>query len=134
MIIGIGIDVVRIDRIERALENFGGRFRNRVFTGREQRHADRFADFPGYYAKRWAAKEACAKALGTGMRSGVAWRCIEIESRPGGMPVLILHGAAQARLRSMTPEGCEVRIHVSMTDDRPVASAVVVIEAAPQEI
>ena len=133
MIIGIGIDVVRIDRIERALENFGDRFRNRIFTRREQSHADRFHDFPGYYAKRWAAKEACAKALGTGMREGVAWRNIEVESKPGGMPALKLHGAAQARLRSLVPEGFIFLTHLSMTDDRPVASAIVIFEARPLE-
>ncbi|MDE0307192.1 MAG: holo-ACP synthase [Albidovulum sp.] len=133
MIIGIGIDVVRIDRIERVLEHFGDRFRHRVFTVREQRRADGFNDFPGYYAKRWAAKEACAKALGTGMRKGVAWRNIEVESRPGGMPTLKLHGAALARLQYLTPRGCKFHTHLSMTDDRPVASAIVVIEALPRK-
>ncbi len=131
MILGIGNDVVNIARIEAVLERHGDRFRSRIYTQGELALARRMADSAGMLAKRWAAKEACTKALGTGMTRGVALRDIEVKSKPGNPPVLELHGGALARLRKMLPPGCQPRIHLSMSDDRPSASAVVVIEAVP---
>ncbi|MEX0280732.1 MAG: holo-ACP synthase [Arenibacterium sp.] len=132
MILGIGTDLANIDRIAGTLERFGDRFRNRVFTDIEQRKAERRADTPGTYAKRWAAKEACSKALGTGLRMGIAWKDMSVRNMRTGQPVMEVTGWAKARLDEMTPEGHEAIIHVTLTDDHPWAQAVVVIEARPK--
>ena len=131
MIIGIGNDVVSIDRIEAVLARHGDRFRKRVYTEAELALARRMADGGGILAKRWAAKEACTKALGTGLTQGVALRDIEVRTLPGRPPVLSLKGGALRRLNSLVPVGYGPRIHLSMSDDRPSAAAVVVIEAVP---
>ena len=131
MIVGIGIDIVNIDRIAAALERFGDRFRNRVFTLEEQALADGVVDANGVFAKRWAAKEACSKALGTGMRQGVAWRDISIGPVPGGGPRMTLTGKSRDRLLQLIPAGCSAQLHVSMSDDHPWATASVIIEALP---
>ena len=129
MILGIGTDLANIDRIAGTLERFGDRFRNRVFTEVEQRKAERRADTPGTYAKRWAAKEACSKALGTGLRMGIAWKDMAVSNLRTGQPVMHVTGWAAERLAEMTPEGHEAIIHVTLTDDHPWAQAFVVIEA-----
>ena len=131
MILGIGTDLANIERIERVLDRFGDRFRNRVFTGTEQRRAERRHDVAATYAKRWAAKEACSKALGTGLRMGIAWRDMHVTNLPTGQPVMHVTGWASRRLDRMTPDGHEATIHVTLTDDHPWAHAMVVIEARP---
>ncbi|TDR93719.1 holo-ACP synthase [Enterovirga rhinocerotis] len=131
MILGIGSDLCDIRRIERSLERFGERFTHRIFTELERRRSDRRANRAPSYARRFAAKEACSKALGTGLRLGVFWRDMEVVNRPGGQPTMRLSGGALERLREMIPEGHEARIHVSLTDDPPLAQAFVVIEAVP---
>ncbi|WP_116086897.1 holo-ACP synthase [Tropicimonas sp. IMCC34011] len=132
MILGIGTDLANIDRIAATLERFGDRFRNRVFTETEQRKAERRRDTAGTYAKRWAAKEACSKALGTGLRMGIAWKDMSVSNLSTGQPVMHLTGWAAERLASMTPEGHEAIVHVTLTDDHPWAQAFVVIEARPR--
>lgn len=131
MILGIGTDLANIDRIARTLDRFGDRFRNRVFTEVEQRKAERRADTPGTYAKRWAAKEACSKALGTGLRMGIAWKDMAVSNLHTGQPVMEVTGWAKARLEEMTPPGHRAVIHVTLTDDHPWAQAFVLIEARP---
>jgi holo-[acyl-carrier protein] synthase len=131
MILGIGTDLANIDRIATTLERFGDRFRNRVFTKDEQRKASRRKDEAGTYAKRWAAKEACSKALGTGLRMGIAWRDMSVSNLKTGQPQMQLTGWAKTRLDQMTPVGHVVHVHVSLTDDHPWAQAFVVIEARP---
>ncbi len=131
MILGIGTDLANIDRIAGTLERFGDRFRNRVFTEVEQRKAERRADTPGTYAKRWAAKEACSKALGTGLRMGIAWKDMSVSNIHTGQPVMHVTGWAERRLREMTPDGHEAVLHVTLTDDHPWAQAIVIIEARP---
>ncbi|SEO01473.1 holo-[acyl-carrier protein] synthase [Salinihabitans flavidus] len=131
MILGIGTDLANIDRVAGTLERFGDRFRNRVFTETEQRKAERRRDTAGTYAKRWAAKEACSKALGTGLRMGIAWKDMSVTNLPTGQPVMHVTGWAEGRLREMTPPGHEAVIHVTLTDDHPWAQAFVVIEARP---
>ncbi|MEL6690651.1 MAG: holo-ACP synthase [Pseudomonadota bacterium] len=131
MILGIGTDLANIERIEKTLERFGDRFRNRVFTDTEQRKAERRADTPGTYAKRWAAKEACSKALGTGLRMGISWKDMAVTNLSSGQPVMHVTGWAAERLKDMTPAGHEAIIHVTLTDDHPWAQAFVVIEARP---
>ena len=131
MIIGVGIDIVLIARIETVLARHGKRFLDRIYTEEEQSLAARMPDPSGVLAKRWAAKEACSKALGTGMRQGVAWRGMGVQSGPGGMPGLVLTGSALSRLEELIPSGFEPAIHLSMSDDRPSATAMVVIEARP---
>ncbi len=131
MILGIGTDLCNIERIERTLDRFGDRFRNRVFTETEQRKAERRADTPGTYAKRWAAKEACSKALGTGLRMGIAWKDMAVTNLRTGQPVMHVTGWAAERLKEMTPPGHTATIHVTLTDDHPWAQAFVVIEALP---
>lgn len=131
MILGIGTDLANIDRIAGTLERFGDRFRNRVFTKTEQHKAERRADVAGTYAKRWAAKEACSKALGTGLRMGIAWKDMAVQNIETGQPIMQVTGWAAARLAEMTPPGHEAIIHVSLTDDYPWAQAYVVIEARP---
>lgn len=131
MILGIGSDLCDIDRIARSIERFGERFTHRIFTEGERRKSDRRAARAASYARRFAAKEACAKALGTGLRAGVFWRDMEVVNLPGGAPTLRLSGGAAARLAGMLPAGHEAVIHVSLTDDPPMAQAFVVIEARP---
>ncbi|KMK65844.1 holo-ACP synthase [Puniceibacterium sp. IMCC21224] len=131
MILGIGTDLTNIDRIAATLDRFGDRFRNRIFTEIEQRKAESRADTPGTYAKRWAAKEACSKALGTGLRMGISWRDMAVENLRTGQPVMAVTGWARTRLNDMTPPGHEAIIHVTLTDDYPWAQAFVVIEARP---
>lgn len=133
MILGIGTDLCNIERIERTLDRFGDRFRNRVFTTREQRRAEsRPYAVAATYAKRWAAKEACSKALGTGLRMGIAWKDMAVKNLHTGQPVMEVTGWAADRLSAMTPPGHEAIIHVTLTDDHPWASAFVVIEAIPR--
>ena len=131
MILGIGSDLIDITRIEKALERFGPRFINRVFTEVEQGKSEGRANRAASYARRFAAKEACAKALGTGLRKGVFWRDMGVMNQPGGQPTLILTGGAKARLDAMTPPGMVARIDLSMTDDPPLAQAIVIISAIP---
>jgi holo-[acyl-carrier protein] synthase len=131
MILGIGSDLCDIRRIERSLERFGDRFTHRVFTAGERARSDRRAARAASYARRFAAKEACSKALGTGMGQGVFWRDMEVVNLPSGRPTMRLTGGALERLRAMTPEGCEAVVHVSLTDDPPMAQAFVVVEARP---
>jgi holo-[acyl-carrier protein] synthase len=129
MILGIGSDLCDIRRIENSLERFGERFTHRIFTAGERAKCDRRATRAASYARRFAAKEACSKALGTGLRLGVFWRDMEVVNLPGGRPTMRLTGGALARLAEMTPPGHEARVHVSLTDDPPLAQAFVVIEA-----
>lgn len=131
MILGIGTDLANIERIQRALDRFGDRFRHRVFTVTEQTRAERMKDPAAVYAKRWAAKEACSKALGTGLRMGIAWKDMAVANLPSGQPVMRVTGWAAERLGQMTPDGHTAMIHVSLTDDHPWAQAHVVIEALP---
>ncbi len=131
MIVGIGSDLCDIRRIERSLERFGERFTHRVFTEGERARSDRRVTRAASYARRFAAKEACSKALGTGLRSGVFWRDMEVVNLPSGQPTLRLSGGAWARLQEMMPAGHDPVIHVSLTDDPPLAQAFVVIEARP---
>ncbi|WP_420342542.1 holo-ACP synthase [Paenirhodobacter sp.] len=131
MILGIGTDLCNIERIAQTLERFGDRFRSRVFTETEIAKAERRADAPGTYAKRWAAKEACSKALGTGLRMGISWKDMAVSNLATGQPVMELTGWAAERLRAMTPPGHESIVHVTLTDDHPWAQAFVVIEARP---
>jgi len=133
MILGIGSDLANIDRIETTLARFGDRFRTRVFTDEEQAKADsRPRAVAATYAKRWAAKEACSKALGTGLRMGIAWKDMAVTNLPTGQPVMHVTGWAAERLRALTPPGYEPVIHVTLTDDHPWAQAFVVIEARPR--
>lgn len=132
MILGIGTDLANIERIQRALDRFGNRFRNRVFTVTEQNRAERMKDPAAVYAKRWAAKEACSKALGTGLRMGIAWKDMAVRNMSTGQPEMEVTGWARERLDQMTPEGYVATIHVSLTDDHPWAQAFVVIEAVPE--
>ncbi len=129
MILGIGADLVDIRRIEQTLERFGERYVTRCFTEIERRKSDGRAQRAASYAKRFAAKEACSKALGTGLRMGIAWREMGVVNLPGGMPTMELTGSAAARLAAMTPPGQRARIHLTITDDYPLAQAFVVIEA-----
>ena len=131
MILGIGSDLIDIRRIERTLERFGGRFTDRVFTDTEKRRSDGRATRAASYAKRFAAKEACSKALGTGLRKGVFWRDMGVANLPGGKPTLRLSGGALARLESLTPPGMVAQIDLTMTDDFPLAQAFVIISAVP---
>ena len=131
MILGIGTDLANIDRIQGVLSRHGDRFRNRVFTETVQAKASRRKDEAGTYAKRWAAKEACSKALGTGLRMGIAWRDMSVTNLSSGQPVMEVTGWAKNRLDEMTPSDHEAVVHVSLTDDHPWAQAYVVIEARP---
>lgn len=131
MILGVGTDLANIDRIAGTLDRFGDRFRNRVFTEIEQAKAERRRDVVGTYAKRWAAKEACSKALGTGLRMGISWRDMAVSNLETGQPTMAVTGWAAERLKNMTPAGHEAVIHVTLTDDHPWAQAFVVIEARP---
>lgn len=127
MIIGIGNDIIDIRRVEKTLARFGDRFVARVFTDIERAKSDRRAQRAASYAKRFAAKEACAKALGTGLRQGVYWRDMGVINLPSGRPTLKLTGGAAAHLALLTPDGYEARIDLTITDDYPLAEAVVII-------
>lgn len=129
MIIGLGSDLIDIRRIERTIERFGDRFLDRVFTLVERQRSERRRDRVASYAKRFAAKEACSKALGTGFRNGVYWRDLGVVNLPGGRPTLVLTGGALARLEAITPRGMTTRIDVTLTDEPPLAQALVVITA-----
>src|SRR3954462_13485141 len=129
MILGIGSDLCDIRRIERSIERFGERFIHRIFTEGERARSDRRAARAPSYARRFAAKEACSKALGTGMRSGVFWRDMEVVNLPSGKPTMRLTGGARERLAGLMPDGCEAVVHVSLTDYPPLAQAFVIIEA-----
>ena len=132
MILGIGTDLANIDRIQGTLDRFGDRFRNRVFTPLEQaKAASRPHGEAATYAKRWAAKEACSKALGTGLAMGISWIDMAVSNLTTGQPVMHLTGWAAERLAEMTPAGHEAIVHVTLTDDHPWAQAFVVIEARP---
>jgi len=132
MIIGIGQDICDIRRIEKTLEKFGERFTNRIFTEVERRTADRRRQRAATYAKRFAAKEACAKALGTGVpRRGVHWQHMGVVNLPTGAPTMALTGGAAERLAKLTPPGMACVIHVTITDEYPYAQAQVIIEARP---
>lgn len=133
MIIGLGSDLIDIRRIERTLERHGPRFVARLFTGIERAKSDRRAQRAASYAKRFAAKEACAKALGTGMSGGVFWKDMGVVNLPGGKPTMHLTNGAASRLAEMLPAGHKAAIHLTITDDFPLAMAFVVIEALPAE-
>lgn len=132
MIIGIGSDLVDIRRIEGTLERHGERFLSRIFTDIERARAERRIGRVATYAKRFAAKEACAKALGTGLRGGVFWRDMGVVNLPSGRPTMRLTGGALARLQSLLPAGHEARIDLTITDEFPLAQAFVMISAVPQ--
>jgi holo-[acyl-carrier protein] synthase len=131
LIIGIGSDLSDIRRVQDTLDRFGERFVARVFTAVEKTRSERKGDRAASYAKRFAAKEACSKALGTGMRAGVFWRDMGVVNMPSGQPTLALTGGAAQRLAALTPPGMRPVIHLSLTDDHPYAQAFVVIEALP---
>lgn len=135
MIIGIGSDIIDITRIEKVIGRHGDRFIDRIFTEAERAKAERRSKVPkmiwATYAKRFAAKEACSKALGTGIRRGVWWRDMGVINMPGGRPTMKLTGGALVRLESLTPAGHEARIDLTITDDWPLAQAFVIISAFP---
>ena len=131
MILGLGNDIIDIRRIERTIARFGDRFLARVFTDTEREKSDTRATRAASYAKRFAAKEACAKALGTGFRKGVFWRDMGVVNLASGRPTMVLTGGAAEQLGRITPVGYEPRVDVSLTDDFPQAQAVVVISAVP---
>ncbi|MDO9432027.1 MAG: holo-ACP synthase [Pseudomonadota bacterium] len=132
MIIGIGSDLSDIRRVADTLGRFGERFTHRIFTEVERARSERKPDRASSYAKRFAAKEACAKALGTGMRAGVFWRDMGVVNMRSGQPTMALTGGALKRLEAMTPAGHKAVIHLSLTDDHPYAQAFVIIEALPE--
>ena len=135
MIIGIGSDLIDIRRIEKVIARHGERFLGRIFTDQERARAERRSanarNYVATYAKRFAAKEACSKALGTGFRRGVFWRDLGVVNEPSGRPTMVLTGGAKAQLDRITPPGHTVRIHLTITDDFPYAQAIVMIEALP---
>ncbi len=131
MIIGLGSDLIDIRRIEKSLERYGDRFTQRLFTEVEQRKSDARHQRAASYAKRFAAKEACSKALGTGISHGVFWKDMGVINLPSGKPTMKLTGGASDRLRAMMPEGHDAVLHLTITDDYPLAQAFVIIEAIP---
>lgn len=131
MILGIGNDVIDIRRVEKTLNRFGSRFTDRVFTQVEQHKSDRRAARAASYAKRFAAKEACSKALGTGFSRGVFWRDMGVVNEPSGRPTMALTGGAAIHLETMTPPGHRAVVHLTLTDDFPYAHAMVIISAVP---
>ena len=133
MILGIGSDMIDIRRIEQAMERFGDRFLERIFTDAERRKCDRRANRSASYARRFAAKEACSKALGTGFRDGVFWRDLGVVNLASGQPSMRLTGGALRRLEEITPEGMVARLDVTLTDEPPLAQAVVIITAVPAQ-
>ncbi|MBI1384539.1 MAG: holo-ACP synthase [Rhizobiales bacterium] len=134
MILGIGNDIIDIRRIERSLERFGERFIERIFTDIERAKSEGRAQRAASYAKRFAAKEACSKALGTGFRRGVYWRDMGVVNLPSGRPTLVLTGGAARILAELTPEGHEARVALTITDDFPLAQAIVIISALPAKM
>ena len=133
MILGLGNDIIDIDRIERTIERFGDRFLDRIFTEVERAKSDKRRQRAASYAKRFAAKEACSKALGTGLRNGVFWRDMGVINLPSGRPTLHLTGGAAEQLRRLTPAGFSARIDLTLTDDYPLAQAIVIISAVPAD-
>jgi holo-[acyl-carrier protein] synthase len=133
MILGLGNDIIDIRRIERTLARYGERFLARVFTDTERLKSEPRANRAASYAKRFAAKEACAKALGTGLRNGVFWRDMGVVNLRSGRPTMVLTGGAAAQLKRITPEGFSARIDVTLTDDFPQAQAVVIISGVPSK-
>ena len=131
MIVGLGSDLIDIRRVEKTLEQHGERFIARVFTEIERQKSERRRMRAASYAKRFAAKEACAKALGTGIARGVYWRDMGVVNQPGGKPTMVLTNGAAERLGRLVPDGHEAAIHLTITDDYPLAQAFVVIEALP---
>ena len=131
MILGIGNDIVDIRRVEKTLERFGARFTDRIFTETEKRKSDKRVLRAASYAKRFAAKEACSKALGTGFRRGVFWKDMGVVNEPSGRPTMVLTGGAKAQLDRLTPQGMTAKVFLTITDDMPYAQAVVIIEALP---
>ena len=131
MILGIGSDITDARRIAKVIDRHGERFLDRIFTTTERARADRRRNRAETYAKRFAAKEACAKALGTGLRAGVWWRDMGVVNLPGGRPTIELTGGAKRRLQAITPKGYETRIDVTITDEGPMAHAIVIISAIP---
>jgi holo-[acyl-carrier protein] synthase len=131
VILGLGNDIIDIRRIEKALDRYGERFLARVFTATERAKSDARTGRAASYAKRFAAKEACAKALGTGFRKGVFWRDMGVVNLRSGRPTMVLTGGAAEQLRRITPQGLEPRVDLSLTDDFPLAQAIVVISAEP---
>lgn len=129
MIIGLGNDLIDIRRIEKTIERYGERFLDRIYTDIERQRSERRNQRAASYAKRFAAKEACAKALGTGIRRGVFWRDMGVVNLPSGRPTLELTGGAAVRLEQITPDGCGARIDLTITDDFPLAQAIVIISA-----
>ena len=132
MILGIGNDLIDISRIEKTLDRFGDRFLNRIFTETERAKSDRRVTRAESYAKRFAAKEACSKALGTGFRRGVFWRDMGVINLPSGKPTMALTGGALSRLEEITPPGMKAEIDLTLTDEPPLAEAVVIISAVPK--
>jgi len=133
VILGLGLDIIDIRRIERTLERFGDRFTHRIFTEVERNKADRRLERAATYAKRFAAKEACSKALGTGFRRGVFWRDLQVANLASGKPTMLLTGGAAIRLQEMVPDGMVAAIDLTMTDDHPLAQAMVIISAVPKQ-
>ena len=131
MIVGIGSDLIDIRRIEKSLERHGERFIRRIYTEIEQARSEGRRARAASYAKRFAAKEACAKALGTGLSQGVFWRDMGVANLPSGKPTMVLTGGAAARLQTLLPAGHRALIHLTITDDFPLAQAFVIIEALP---
>jgi holo-[acyl-carrier protein] synthase len=129
MIIGIGNDMVDIRRVEQTLEKFGDRFRDRIFTEIEKKKSDNRAQRAASYAKRFAAKEACSKALGTGFHRGVFWKDMGVVNEPSGRPTMVLTGGALEQLQRIVPAGMSSKVHLTITDDFPYAQAMVIIEA-----
>ncbi len=134
MIIGLGSDIVDIRRIEKTLERFGDRFIRRIYTATERQKSERRANRAASYARRFAAKEACSKALGTGFRRGVYWRDLGVVNLPSGKPSMKLTGGALKRLEELTPAGMTVQIDLSITDDDPLAQAIVLISAVSSSL
>jgi holo-[acyl-carrier protein] synthase len=129
VIIGLGSDLIDIRRIEKTIARHGERFLGRIFTPLERAKSDKRAQRAASYAKRFAAKEACSKALGTGLRRGVFWRDMGVINLPGGKPTMKLSGGALKRLHDITPQGCDAQIDLTITDDFPLAQAIVIISA-----
>jgi len=132
MILGVGTDLSDIRRIEKTLERFGNKFAERICTDREIAKAHRRANLAAEYSKCFAAKEACAKALGTGFRMGVFWRDLELGNETSGKPTIIMHGGARERLEALLPEGMEPQINISLTDEYPLTHAIVILSAVPK--
>ena len=133
IVLGFGNDLIDIRRVEKSLHRFGQRFVDRVFTEIEQKKSDGRMNRAASYAKRFAAKEACSKALGTGIRRGVHWRTMGVVNLPSGRPTMELTGGARIRLEQMTPPGRVAQVHLTITDDFPLAQAIVLITAVPAE-